>query len=87
MSISVPDIVILSRLMSRDDFDAGQRYEIMLRMFGGHLDVYDFHKVGFFDELLALFLLNAEFKNPQRVDALMCSTITATIVSLEPRSA
>jgi predicted SAM-dependent methyltransferase len=66
--ISVPDIVTLSRLMSRDDLDAGQRYEIMLMMYGGQLDAFDFHKVGFFDELLALFLLNAGFKNPRRVD-------------------
>ncbi len=68
VAISVPDIVTLSRLMGSDDLNVGQRYEIMLMMFGGQLDAFDFHKVGLFDELLALFLLNAGFKNPQRVD-------------------
>jgi predicted SAM-dependent methyltransferase len=69
VAISVPDIVILSQLMSRDDLDVQQRYEIMLMMFGGQYDAFDFHKVGFFEELLALFLLNAGFKEPRRVEA------------------
>ena len=67
LSISVPDIVTLSRLMARDDLDVQQRYELMLMMFGGQEDAFDFHKIGFFEELLSLFLLNAGFKNPQRV--------------------
>jgi predicted SAM-dependent methyltransferase len=66
--ISVPDIVTLSRAMARDDLDVGQRYEVMLMMFGGQVDAHDFHKVGLFEDLLGLFLLNAGFKNPHRVE-------------------
>jgi len=66
--ISVPDLAILSRLFARDDLDVQQRYELMLMMFGGQYDPYDFHKVGLWEELLALFLMNAGFKEPVRVD-------------------
>lgn len=67
LAISVPDIIVLSRLMARDDLDVQQRYDLMLMMFGGQLDAFDFHKTGFFEELLVLFLLNAGFRDPHRV--------------------
>lgn len=66
--ISVPDLAVLSRLFARDDLDVQQRYEIMLMMFGGQYDAFDFHKVGFWEELLALFLMNAGFREPTRVE-------------------
>jgi len=66
--VSVPDLAILSRLFARDDLDVQQRYELMLMMFGGQSDAHDFHKVGLWEELLALFLMNAGFKEPARVE-------------------
>ena len=66
--ISVPDLLVLSRLFARDDLSVERRYELMLMMFGGQEDAFDFHKAGFWEELLALYLMNAGFLEPTRVE-------------------
>ena len=37
-------------------------------MFGGHIDEFDIHKVGCWDEFMALHLLNAGFKKSEKVE-------------------
>jgi hypothetical protein len=36
-------------------------------MFGGHTNKYDYHSVGFNDELLLYYLHKAEFINPKKL--------------------
>jgi predicted SAM-dependent methyltransferase len=40
----------------------------MLMMFGGQLDAHDFHKVGCFEDLLALYLMNVGFSEIKKVE-------------------
>jgi predicted SAM-dependent methyltransferase len=68
LKISVPDMVVLSRLFLVQDTTVEQRYELMLMMFGGQLDAHDFHKVGCFEDLLALYLMNVGFSEIKKVE-------------------
>ena len=68
LSISVPDLTTLADLFSTPGLSLNHRYEIMLMMFGGQLDNYDFHKTGIFEELLIRYLNFAGFKNIKKVD-------------------
>lgn len=67
LKISVPDMATLSRLFISESVSVEQRYELMLMMFGGHEDEHDVHKVGCWEEFLALYLMNVGFKEPERV--------------------
>jgi predicted SAM-dependent methyltransferase len=68
LSISVPDLTKLASLFSTPGLSLNHRYEIMLMMFGGQLDNYDFHKTGVFEELLIRYLNFAGFKDIKKVD-------------------
>ncbi|NKB63691.1 MAG: methyltransferase domain-containing protein [Gammaproteobacteria bacterium] len=60
--ISVPDMEVLCRLyLDHERFDAALRFGIMRMMFGGHLDKYDYHYVGFNLELLRDWLMLVGF--------------------------
>jgi len=67
LKISVPDMVILSQLFLAENITVEQRYELMLMIFGGHEDENDIHKVGCWEELLALYLMNVGFREPKKV--------------------
>ena len=67
--ISVPDLDVLTRLFSdRLAFTAEQRFMIMRMIFGGHVDNYDYHKVGLNLEFLSYFLKIAGFVKIRKVD-------------------
>jgi len=68
LKISVPDMVTLSHLFVADKVTVQQRYELMLMMFGGHKNENDIHKIGCWEELLSLYLMNVGCKEPQRVN-------------------
>lgn len=68
LKISVPDMVKLSQLFNAENITVEQRYELMLMIFGGHEDENDIHKIGCWEELLALYLMNVGFKEPKKVD-------------------
>lgn len=68
LRISVPDIAKLAGLFITPGLSLNHRYEIMLMMFGGQLDNYDFHKTGMFEELLVRYLNFAGFKKIKKVD-------------------
>lgn len=71
LMISVPDIEILARLIvDRGAYDLEQRFLVMRMMFGGHYDAFDYHLVGFNDEMLAWFLGATGFVNMRRVERL-----------------
>lgn len=69
--VSVPDLDVLAGLFAdRAHADVHERFQIMLMMFGAHADPYDRHEIGFNDEFLRHFLVQAGFVNIRRVKSL-----------------
>ncbi len=69
LMIAVPDLDVLCRLfLDRDRLNAEDRRFVTLMIYGGHVDQYDYHYVGFNDEILATYLRAAGFQGCQRVD-------------------
>jgi len=66
--VSVPDLDVLSRLfLNRETLTRTDRFWVMRMIFGGHLDQYDYHRVGLNDELLADVLGVAGFTDVVKV--------------------
>ncbi|MBT4938254.1 MAG: methyltransferase domain-containing protein [Rhodospirillaceae bacterium] len=68
LKISVPDLKVLATFFAQSELSVNQRYELMLMMFGGQQDEFDFHKVGMFEELLTKYLNHAGFERIQKVE-------------------
>lgn len=67
--ISVPDMDKLAGLfLMKDKLSPQERFHVMRMIFGGHTDKYDYHMVGFNQEFLASFLLQADFSNLKVVE-------------------
>ena len=67
--VSVPDIVILARLLlAKDRLDANERFFVMGMMFGGHIDAHDYHFAGLNEEFLQEYLRVAGFKSIRKVE-------------------
>jgi predicted SAM-dependent methyltransferase len=68
VSISVPDLDILANLMlDKQHLTLEDRVSVMRMIFGGHIDKYDYHKVGLNEEFLASLLEFAGYVNIKRV--------------------
>lgn len=66
---SVPDLDILSRLLIHEKLDVQQKYHVMRMMFGGQVDEYDFHYIGYtWDFFKELFAGQSGFKKMTRVE-------------------
>ena len=68
LMISVPDLEILCKLFLNKNLDKSARFHVMRMMFGGQVDQYDFHQIGFSEEILMDYLAAANFKFCQKVD-------------------
>lgn len=68
LRLSVPDLERLSQLFMHPKAPPLDRYRIMRMMFGGQLDPYDFHKVGFYWAYLEALLSEVGFSDIQRVE-------------------
>lgn len=66
--VSVPDLLVLSSLFANATTTDNERFFVMMMMYGGQVDSYDVHKVGFFESLLAEYLGNTGFCEIERVD-------------------
>ncbi len=66
---SVPDLDVLCELFLNKELAPQDRYMVMRMMFGGQVDAYDFHKVGYNAEILASFLAQAGFENIRMVSS------------------
>lgn len=66
--ISVPDLQTLSWLFLSPMAGFQHRLQIMRMMFGGQVDQYDVHKVGFDCEILFTYLQAAKFSDYERVE-------------------
>jgi predicted SAM-dependent methyltransferase len=65
--ISVPDLKTLCWLYLNPNMMAQERHHLMRMMFGGHMNEYDVHKVGFDVETLAMYLAEAGFQQYEPV--------------------
>jgi predicted SAM-dependent methyltransferase len=65
--ISVPNLGVLCQLFVAETVTNDQRFHLMRIMFGGQVDPYDFHKVGFIEPFLTEFLKQAGFSDCKRV--------------------
>ncbi|GLD92091.1 hypothetical protein PINS_up000624 [Pythium insidiosum] len=65
--LAVPDLTALSRLFVNETLSDAERFFVMRVMFGGQVDAYDVHRVGFSDVILASFLEDAGFCEITRV--------------------
>ena len=68
VEISVPDLEILAGLMLNKQLPMLDHFKVMMMIFGGHVDAFDYHKVGLTEELLGGFLLSAGFTDVRRVE-------------------
>lgn len=66
--VSVPDLDVLARLfIDRQWLTPQERFLVMQMIFGAHSDAFDYHQVGFNDQMLGSFLRLAGFTDMQRV--------------------
>jgi len=65
--ISVPDMEVISRLLTHPLTTLALKLDLMQTTYGGQRDAYDFHKTGFTPDILAAYLQAAGFKNLQRI--------------------
>lgn len=66
--VSVPDLLVLSTLFANATTTDAERFFIMNIMYGGQVDAFDVHKVGFFAPLLESYLQDAGFCEIERVE-------------------
>ena len=66
--VSVPDLDVLARLfLDLSLLSSAERFLVVCMIFGGHDDAYDYHLVGFNEEILTDFLRGAGFTEMRRV--------------------
>lgn len=68
LRISVPDMEVLAHLLLEIPKDRqAERFALTRMLFGGHVDAWDYHKVGFTQDMLAWFLLATGYADVSRV--------------------
>ena len=67
LMISVPDLGILCKLFLHPKMTPKARVHVMRMMFGGQIDAFDFHYIGFDYEILESYLSAAGFTRLVRV--------------------
>ena len=68
LRVSVPDLQVLCELFAAPHRTYAERYHLMRILMGGQMDEYDFHRTGFFEELLVDYLGQVGFVRIQRVE-------------------
>ena len=68
--LSVPDMDKLCMLYLNKELNFDQRWHVMRMIFGGQIDPYDIHYVGWNYDFLSKFLFNSGFNQVQRHDLL-----------------
>jgi predicted SAM-dependent methyltransferase len=69
LRVSVPDLEILCRMFVHPALGPDARFHLMRIIYGGQMDPYDFHKVGFTLEFLGHFLAGHGFRDIRRIAA------------------
>lgn len=65
--VGVPDLAFLCWMLSSPLFNTEERFGIVRIIYGGQIDAFDFHKVGFTADILGAFMSNAGFVDMARV--------------------
>ena len=65
--VSVPDLTVLSGLLLNETLTLNEKFFVTKMVYGAQADAYDFHHVGFNQEILAALLKSAKFCDIQRV--------------------
>jgi predicted SAM-dependent methyltransferase len=66
--IGVPDMEALARLLLTPGLDVQSKADLMRRIYGGHVDEWDYHYSGYTFDLLGQYLFEAGFVNIRRVE-------------------
>jgi predicted SAM-dependent methyltransferase len=69
LSISVPDLNVLCRMMLSPQLSLQERFHVMRMLYGGQSDQFDFHKVGYTFELLQAMLMSYCFGAVTKVES------------------
>lgn len=69
LRVSVPDLQMMAMFLSNPDLELDKRLHVMRIVFGGQINDFDYHKVGFDAGILDKFLREAGFSDVERVDA------------------
>lgn len=81
LRISVPDLEVLCQLvlhpMARQN--ANEQFKVMRMIMGGQVDPFDFHKVGFTQNILTALLMQHGFRDFRRVDDFKLFDDTSTL--------
>ena len=67
--VSVPDLAVLCHFFSSPYAPQAHKSQALGMIFGGQKDAYDFHKTGFDEFRLAVFLRHAGFATARRVSS------------------
>ena len=67
LMVAVPDMETLCRLFLAPELKPDERFFVMRMLFGGRIDAYDVHLVGFNAEILGFYLTHAGFIDLRRV--------------------
>ncbi len=66
--VGVPDLEVLCRLFLDPALEPDQRFYVVRMIYGGQIDPFDFHRVGYSFPILSQFLEWSGFINIRRVD-------------------
>lgn len=79
--ISVPDLDVLAGLiLEKNRLTGNDRFFVMRMIFGGHVDIYDYHVTGLNAEFLTAFLNDAGYINIKRVQEFGLFNDTSSMV-------
>lgn len=67
LQMAVPDLEVLTRLLSHPALPLADKWHVQRMIYGGQIDAYDFHKTGFTFVLLEGLLREAGFAGVERV--------------------
>ena len=69
LMVGVPDLAMLSRMLTHPSVPLDAQFALIRMIYGGQVDAYDFHKVGFTEQVLFSILSSYCFGNFQRVQS------------------
>ena len=77
--VSVPDMHMMAKFLANPDLELEKRYHVMRILFGGQINEFDYHKVGFDEGILRMFLDRAGFSDVSRVENFGLFNDTSTL--------
>jgi len=66
--ISVPDLMVLTEIFLDPKTSVKMKHALMTIIYGGQINEFDYHKIGFYYELMEELLINADFCRVRKVE-------------------